>query len=264
MSSKLFILPNKIKFCDEKYHGSFSYTDYNYLKPGLATKIKKRHFEIALKLTSDYFHKVNVIDLGCADGPFLPSLSKHFNTIVGIEYNQKAIDFAKVAVDKQHLHNVSLFCNKNKKISDIKKELSTQIYSIIFLMEVMEHVGNNWKSMYQDKLIFLKEASTLIESNGFIVISVPKMIGLSFLIQTVGQMVFNLDNKKHILNMSLKDFLKCVFLNNTDGLEYLWVPFYTHMGFNHKKFEYYIKTDFEIIKSKSDLFQQIYIIKSKS
>jgi len=264
MPSKLYISPDKIKFCDERYHGSFSYTDYNYLISGLKTKIKKRHFEIALKLTSNYFHKVNVIDLGCADGPFLPSLSKYFNTVVGIEYNQKAINFAKMAVDKQNLHNVSLLCNNNKKISDIKKELGTQIFSVIFLMEVVEHVGNNWKTMYQDKLAFLKEASTLIESDGFIIISVPKMIGLSFLIQTVGQIVFDLDNKKHILDMPLKSFLKCVFLNNTDDLEYLWVPFYTHMGFNHKKFEYYIKTDFDIIKSKSDLFQQIYIIKNKS
>ena len=44
-----------------------------------------------------------------------------------------------MAVDKQNLHNVSLLCNNNKKISDIKKELGTQIFSVIFLMEVVEH-----------------------------------------------------------------------------------------------------------------------------
>lgn len=263
MSQKLFISPSKIKFSDNLYHGSFSYTDYNYLKPGLATEIKKKHFEIALKLTSNYFHKVNVIDFGCADGPFLPSLSKYFNNVAGIEYKQESVNFAKIVVDKQNLHNVSLFCNKDKSIIDIKKELNVQTFSIIFFMEVMEHVGKKWKTMYQDKLELLKEANTLIESDGFIVISVPKMIGLSFLLQTVGQIIFNLDNKKNILELPIKSFLKCVFLNNTDDLEHLWVPYYTHMGFNHKKFEINIKSDFDIIKSKSDWFQQIYIIKRK-
>lgn len=89
----------------------------------------------------------------------------------------------------------------------------------------MEHVGNNWKTMYQDKLFFLKEANALIESNGFIVISVPKMTGLSFLLQTAGQNIFNLGANEDNLQMPLKSFLKCIFLNNTDNLEHLLESF---------------------------------------
>ena len=260
---KYFIKPEKAQLDNCTYHGSYWYTDYNYLKPGIQSKIKSRHFEIALKLTSDYFHKSNVIDIGCANGPFLPSLSHYFISVGGIDINQKSLERAKIAVDKQNLNNVSLICSKDKNFSTIKEELGTKKYSIIFLMEVMEHVGNQWETMYQDKLVFLKEVSKLIDDEGFIVMSVPKMVGISFFFQILGQIIFNLDNKKDILNMSLTNILKCILFCDTDNIEHLWVPFYTHMGFNHKKFEKYIKQDFEIWKSKSDYFQQLYVIKNK-
>jgi hypothetical protein len=126
-------------------------------------------------------------------------------------------------------------------------------------MEVLEHVGNHYTTMYQDKLTFLKEASALLD-DGIIVISVPKMTGFSFLFQAVGQIIFNLGNKKEILSLPVSSLLKCVFLSDTRDVEHLWRPFYTHMGFNHRKLEQCINIDFNIIKSKSDWFQQIYII----
>jgi len=58
-----------------------SYTSHNYLKPWIYSALKIRHFEAALYLTKEYFHKCNVIDFGCADGVFLPSLAKYFNKV---------------------------------------------------------------------------------------------------------------------------------------------------------------------------------------
>jgi len=213
-------------------------------------------------LTSKYFHKANVIDIGCADGPFIPSLSKYFNKVVGVEYDPRFVEQARKAVYNQHLENVSIICNHDKSFKEIKQELGESKYSIIFLMEVLEHVGKHWTTMYEDKRTFLKEASALID-DGIIVISVPKMTGFSFLFQAVGQVLFNLGNKKEILSLPVASLLKCIFLNDTKDIEHLWRPYYTHMGFNHKKLEEVIEGDFEVIKSKSDWFQQIYIIKQK-
>lgn len=257
--NNLYIPPPVIKFTEKGYNGAKSYSHFNYLQPGLSSKIKRRHFEIALNLTSKYFHKANVLDLGCADGPFIPSLSKYFNNVVGIEYDPRFVEQARKAVYNQHLENVSVICNHDRSFEEIKQELGESKYSIIFLMEVLEHVGNHYTTMYEDKLSFLKEASALID-DGIIVISVPKMTGLSFLFQAVGQAIFNLGNKKEILGLPVTSLLKCVFLNDTKDVEYLWRPYYTHMGFNHLKLENAIKRDFNIIKSKSDWFQQIYII----
>ncbi len=257
----LYILPAIVKFSENGYNGASSYTDYNYARESLQSKIKRRHFEIALKLTEKYFHKANVLDIGCADGPFLPSLSRYFNGVLGIEYSPKFAEQARKAVYRQHLENVSVICNHDRQFNEIKQELGDTEFSIIFLMEVMEHVGAGWKTMYQDKINFLKEASTLLDNDGIIVISVPKMTGFSFLMQVLGQIAFNLSDKKEILSLPAVSLLKCIFLNDTKDLEPLWRPYYTHMGFNHRKFEIAIKKDFQIIKSKSDLFQQIYIIK---
>jgi len=262
--TELFIPPSIIKFTEKGYNGTASYSDFNYGKTGVSSKIKRRHFEIALKLTKQYFHKSNVIDIGCADGPFLPSLSKYFNQVTGIEYDPRFAEQAKKAVYKQHLENVSVICNKESSFEEIKTELGDTRYSIIFLMEVLEHVGNHWTTMYEDKLTFLKEAATLLDDNGIIVISVPKMTGFSFLFQAVGQVLFNLGNKKEILSLPVSSLLKCVFLNDTSDVEHLWRPFYTHMGFNHKKFEDAIKGDFGIIESKNDWFQKIYITRRKT
>lgn len=79
-------------------------------------------------------------------------------------------------------------------------------------MEDMEHVGNSWETMYHDKLTFLKEVSELINNKGFIVLSVPKMVGISFFYQIFGQRIFNFGNKKDILDLSYKDLIKCVLL----------------------------------------------------
>jgi len=207
--TNLFVPPSIIKFTENGYNGAASYSDFNYGNTR-STKIKRRHFEIALKLTRKYFHKSNVIDIGCADGPFLPSLAKYFNNVVGIEYTQKFADHAVSAVQEQHLENVSIICNHDKSFNEIKHELGDNKYNIIFLMEVLEHVGNHWTTMYEDKCTFLKEASTLLDDDGIIIISVPKMIGIGFLVQAVGQIIFNIGNKKEILSLPVSGLIKCV------------------------------------------------------
>lgn len=256
---KLFITPPIVRKEGFDFLGYRSYSEYNYLQNSFTSGIKKRHFDIALDLASPYFHTTNVIDFGCADGIFLPSLSCYFNSVLGIEREKEFVFLAQEIIEKSSLKNVEIINNENLSIQEIKKENLKSNYKIIFLLEVLEHVGQNYQTMYQDKINLLKDLSSLIDNDGIIIISVPKMIGLSFLVQRIGLSLMNMERAKY----SLKDMLKSAFLNDTSEVEKYWVPYITHQGFNHKKLEKYLKEEFLLVKKKDDFFQVVYVIRKK-
>lgn len=232
-----------------------TYAEYNYLRPGISSYIKAWHFEIALKLTQRYFSKCNVIDFGCADGVFIPSLSKYFKRVFAIDNNPNAIKIASKLVSTLALNNVTLICNDILTINDVKSRISGEKYHILYLLEVIEHIGDK-DSLYESKIGFLKEISTLIDEKGIIVISVPKMVGISFLIQRIGFALLGLYREP----ISMSNLLKASFLNMTADLEKQWHGG-THLGFNHKKLESYLKNDFHILKKKDIIFKVIYIVR---
>lgn len=234
--------------------GYRSYSDYNYLMPGIISYIKIMHFELALKLTQEYFHKCNVIDFGCADGPLLRSLSKYFNYVVGIDINRKFIKIASKLCEELYLSNVELICNEGLKIGDVKSKIQDKKFGIIYFLEGVEHIGNKEK-FYESKIIFLKEISTLIDEEGIIVISVPKMVGVPFLIQRMGLELFGL----HKEPIAMADLLKASLYGDTKNLEKKWNG--GHLGFNHERLEKYLQEDFCIVKRKDIFFQIVYVIK---
>ena len=92
--------------------GIKTYTEYDYLTPGIASFLRTGHFEYALRLTREYFHKCNVIDFGCADGPFLPSLSRYFNHVVGVDMRPVDVQIAEKVIGAAGLSNVEVVCNR--------------------------------------------------------------------------------------------------------------------------------------------------------
>jgi 2-polyprenyl-3-methyl-5-hydroxy-6-metoxy-1,4-benzoquinol methylase len=236
------------------YRGYKTYSEYNYLRPGVSSYIKTRHFEIALRLTRKYFHTCNVIDFGCADGILLPSLSRYFHRVVGVDSNPKFIKICEGLLSRLDLKNVELICNDNLTVNDLRLRLSGRSYSIVYLLETLEHVGNK-DSLYESRIDFLREIATLTAEDGIIVISVPKMVGIPFLIQRIGLAVLNL----HREEISMSDLLKSSFLNNTGDLEKRWEHL-KHLGFNHKKLESPLNTAFQILQKKELLFQVLYVI----
>lgn len=257
--SKYYIQPPRDIYLSEEshYYKDKTYAEYNYLRPGLVSYIKTRHFELSLKLTRDYFHKCNVIDFGCADGVFLPSLAKNFTRVVAIDRVPGFIELSSKLVSAMGLNNVELICNDNLTINDTKSRLSGEKYHILYLLETLEHVGDK-DSLYDSKINFLKEVSTLIDEHGLIVISVPKMVGISFLIQRIGLAI----TRSLRESISLSDLFKACFLNDTTGLEKRWKG--GHLGFNHRKLESYLKNEFRLLKKRDLLFQVVYIIKKRT
>lgn len=109
--SRYYIQPPKDVYSSEKsgnYEEYETYAEHNYLRPGLVSYIKTRHFELSLELTRDHFHKCNVIDFGCADSVFLPSLAKYFTRVVGIDRVPEYVELSAKLVRAVGLSNVEL------------------------------------------------------------------------------------------------------------------------------------------------------------
>ena len=231
-----------------------TYAEYNYLKPGISSYIKGLHFEMALRLTKEYFHNSNVIDFGCADGVFIPSLSQHFDHVCAIDRNPSFVKTASALVRTLGLCNVELVCNDGLTIKDVKSRLSGRNYHVLYLLETLEHVGDK-DSQYESKIRFLEEIASLIDKEGIIVISVPKMVGVSFLIQRTGLALTGSVREP----ISWSNLLRASFTKNTTDLEDRWNG--GHLGFDHRKIESRIKNKFHLLKKRDIMFQVLYVIK---
>jgi len=259
--TRYFITPPYITLGGFNYLPSArTYTEYNYLKSGLGSPLKVRHFEYALQLTKEYFHKCNVIDFGCADGPFLPSLSKYFNHVMGVDKENVFVTMASnIAAD---FDNVDIADNSKLNMIELKSKLRYK-YQVLFLLETLEHIGdkdNPWAS----RASFVEELFGLLDKDGVIVISVPNMVGIPFLIQRAGLFVFNAKRDK----LSFSELLRATLFNDTTTLEQRWQEWHMsdtrHIGFNHLKLECHLKEKFTIVRKKNILFQVLYVIKKKN
>ncbi|MDI6724456.1 MAG: class I SAM-dependent methyltransferase [Methanobacterium sp.] len=232
-----------------------TYSEYNYFSSNpVVSKIKRFHFEKALKLTEKYFNKANVIDFGCADGCFLPTLSNYFPQVLGVDIDPDYIEISQNLINKMNLKNCQCICSQGMKIEELMSNIDGS-FDVLFLLEVLEHIGDKNK-LYESKIDFLCEISSLVNEDGIIIISVPNMVGLSFLLQRFGLSILGMYKEE----LSWKELFYAGFLNRTDDLEKKW-RFESHIGFNHKKLEHCLKKKFHILNKNNIFFQTVYVIR---
>jgi 2-polyprenyl-3-methyl-5-hydroxy-6-metoxy-1,4-benzoquinol methylase len=236
--------------------GIRTYSEYNYLTPGIGAYLRTLHFEHALRLTSRYFHRCNVIDLGCADGPFLPSLARYFDHVMGIDPVPVNVKLASAVAKQACLDNVSVFCNGGLTVQQTRKGIGDQEFGILYLLETLEHVGDK-NDPWGSRVSFLEEVSDLAAPDGIIVVSVPNMVGLPFLTQRIGLALLGASREE----LSTPALLRASFLNDTGDLEKHWDR--GHLGFNHRKLERRIRDKFDIVKKENIFWQVIYVLKRK-
>ncbi len=232
--------------------GIKTYSEYNYLKPGVASFFRTRELEHVLRLTKEYFHKCNAIDFGCGDGPLLPSLAKYFNHVIAVERKPEFAELASRVVSAAGLKNVKLICNHDLTLEDVKLKIGNEKYHILYLLEVLEHVGDK-SNLWDSRVNFIKDLSSLIDESGVIVIQVPNMIGISFLLQRLGLFLLGALREP----ISKTNLLRVSCFNDTVDLERQWQR--GHLGFNHKKLESHLKREFNILKRKNTIFEVIYV-----
>lgn len=230
-----------------------AYSYYNYLS-GFGSGTKRQHFEIALRLTRKYFHASSVMDFGCADGIFLPSLAKYFNHVVAIDANSTQCKIASQLVRAHGLVNVEVICNDTIPLNALPEIVGAGACDVIYLLEVMEHVGDAVK-MYDSKTLFLEKLIPLLSPSGVFVISVPVMTGLSFLMQRLALTIL----RKYKEPISWNDFFSAVLFKDTSRLEPRWEG--EHLGFNADKLEKRLKEVFLLVEKQKLLFQQVWVFR---
>ncbi|MFC1951005.1 class I SAM-dependent methyltransferase [Chloroflexota bacterium] len=252
ISHKYFIAPPLVDFKEEDQPYAQNYSSYNYLRSGIASFMRRRHFEYALRLTKNYFHRCNVIDFGCNDGPLIPSLAQYFNYVVGIDKSSRWIMRASEVIRSKGLKNVKLICNHDLTLDSLKEAIGPKKFHILYLLETIEHVGDKSNPL-ESKVDFIRSLFELLDDNGIIVMSVPVMIGIPFLLQRIAFRLLG-SNREPI---SLINLIKASILNDSSNLEKQWDG--GHLGFNHRKLENYLKKEFYIPKVIDLFFQCIYV-----
>lgn len=233
--------------------GCHTYGEYNYLRPGLVSRIKTAHFEAALELTRPFFGRCNVIDFGCADGVFLPSLARHFDRVWAVDRVPHFVEVAERVVAATGCRNVELLCNEDIDFEALKASMPKHPFGIAFCLETVEHVGVR-EDLYASKIEFLRQLFALVDESGKLVISVPKMVGLPFLVQRAALALWGIWREP----MTTRELLRAGLLRDTRDLEDRWDG--GHLGFNHLRLEEAMQGEFRIDGRADIVFQLVYLI----
>lgn len=254
--SDLFVMPPADVYTSEQYQygqGHHTYTSYNYLGDGLIPRLKRSRFEVALALVRDRFGKADAIDFGCADGVFIPSLARYFPRVTAVDESEDSIRVAQHLVRRLDLDNVQLICNRGLSIDALRQELPKPA-GVLFLLETLEHVGEAAR-LYESKMEFLGSLFTLLDPDGVIVISIPKMVGLPFLVKYAVQNALGMHHER----MDMRSILRAGLLKDTEALEPQWTG--GHMGFNNAKLERELARTFEVVRKRDLGFSEFYVVR---
>jgi hypothetical protein len=142
-------------------------------------------------------------------------------------------------------------------MDELRNMLPQDRYGILYLLETLEHVGER-DSPWESRITFLKNLTMLLDSKGAIVLSVPNMVGISFLLQRIGLALLRARREP----ISLRNLLKASLLNDTKELEQQWDG--GHLGFNHIQLERHLRNHFHIAKKSRTVFQTIYVLRRKT
>ncbi len=248
-----FILPDQ-NAVQAAAGGSYSYAIYNYYGKGPISRAKRYRFVHALKIAQDIPAK-RVIDMGAADGMFLPTLCKHYDHVAALDINDQYIQRSQKLVEALDLSNAQVICTKEMSFEQIKSQIGGG-YQIMYLLETLEHVGQQ-PDMWGTKMQFVHECFDLLEKDGRIIISVPKMVGIAMLFKNILQRSLGLGYD----GLSWPQLLKSSFFKNTDDLEPLWDG--GHMGFNHLKLDKLFNEQFKVHHRSESSITVFYMIGRK-
>jgi 2-polyprenyl-3-methyl-5-hydroxy-6-metoxy-1,4-benzoquinol methylase len=249
-----FVLPDRSLIESAARHQR-TYGLKNYYGKGPVARAKRKRFERSLALGAECEAR-RVIDMGAADGMLLPSLSSAYEHVAAVDVQPKFADRSQRLVDALGLANVTVTCNENLTFEQLRERIGPG-YGLMFLLETMEHVGSQ-PDMWGSKMAFLHDCFSLLEKEGRIVVSVPKMVGMIILFKNVVQRIFRLGPDK----LTFPQVLRSAFLKDTDDLEPLWDGH--HVGFNHLKFDLHLERNFVIHRRQESLISVFYVLGRRS
>lgn len=137
-----------------KYYGKNDYFGIEQVKK----EKPENTFKPVYELISKYKKKGKILDIGAGTGSFLSKYKDGGWEVEGVELTPAAVKYAKKAYDIK-LRNGDLFSFK----------LKTDSYDVITMNEVLEHMHNPLETLIK--------INSLLNKNGFIVITVPNVAG---------------------------------------------------------------------------------------
>lgn len=219
-----------------EYFGDTSYATYNYLRGGLADRVKTLHFDAALKYCDENgLAGGSAVDMGCADGVFLPSLDQRFASVTGLDIRPAFVEGASAVIDRMGLSNTTVHCTAGMDWDAVIDLAGAGRHDVVFLLETLEHIGER-ERFYESKVDFLQQLARMLKPGGRIVMSVPNMVGLSLLVQRA---VLRL-GRRYREPISTGDLLRGVVLRDVSKLEATWTND-DHLGFNHRVLERHLR-----------------------
>jgi len=119
-----------------------------------------------------------ILDLGCGTGAFLYHLKKQGWDVYGLEWSQRAVQFAR---EKLKLKNV-----REGKIEELK--YPPEFFDVITMQHVIEHL--------EDPKAILKKIHQILRPQGLLLITTPNAAALNF--QLFKQYWFDLETPRHL------------------------------------------------------------------
>lgn len=133
-------------------------------KSNLIKKLYWKRLEYMLDICSN-FPASKVLDLGCGQGVFLPSLSKYYENVFGLDLD---VSIAKLIKERYNLNNVTLF-----KENIFDNNFQNNTFDLIFAPSVLEHfhdlnmIFSELKRILKNgRLIFLPPTETVLYEIG--------------------------------------------------------------------------------------------------
>ena len=149
---------------------------HSYLKSTKKIKIANYFHWMAIKYAANLVEpsEGTVAEIGCGEGYLIPTLSKHFNKIVGIDKSERMLNSAR---------NYFLFQNVDYLNDDIASPYSRQLmkdkYNWVICLETLEHIPQ-WD-------IALHNMFRMLLPEGRILLSIPVEIGLPLLTKEIAR-----------------------------------------------------------------------------
>ncbi len=169
-----------------------------FSKSNLIEFFSYKHLYYALNLAN--FENCNVIlDLGCGDGPFLPTLNQSKKKIIGVDNSKYMLSHAKTLIryDSYPLKKVSLV-----NADGMNLPFREKCIDLIFCLEIFEHFHNSKKA--------IDDIHRILKENGELVYSVPIEIGFSLILRyAIAKLIrFKIDDIYSVKELFINGILK--------------------------------------------------------
>ena len=245
MNNTTLYMPPESVICSARA----DYTHRNYYTSPVAW-LRRRRLKAALELGLTVGGD-SAIDMGCADGAFLPTLSRHYASVTGVDTHAGYLESCASVALRCNIPNV--FVTPHHDIARWYSLRPGKV-AICYLLETIEHIGDSAATAWQDRVRFIREEC--LGHARYVVVSFPRMTGPLFVAKHLVQLATGAADR-----LTIEDVYRSLF-GLTLRLEKRWKPKGGHVGFNDRKMMALLRERFDVVSTRSTLISRMALIRS--